>query len=103
MNPLQRKIKRRALLDLSLSPYLPTMSVYDPLDRCQADAGTGELRCPVESLKRAEKTIGVGRVESSAVITNEIGGAPVAMHFAKLHTGGRTLRGKLASISQEVF
>jgi len=48
------------------------VSVNNPLHGGQTDPGTGEFGCSMKTLESAEEPAGVGWIESSAIVANEI-------------------------------
>ena len=67
------KIKRRSLLHRTFGPDPPAMTMNDALHGHQANAGTRKLSSSMQALKSAEEFVGVGHVETGAVVTHEIG------------------------------
>ena len=49
------------------------MTMNDALHGHQANAGTRKLSSSMQALKSAEEFVGVGHVETGAVVTHEIG------------------------------
>ena len=68
MGASQREIESGAFIDGGLDPDTATVSRDDPLYRCKADPGAFKLGIRVQSLKRCKKFVGVGHIESRAVV-----------------------------------
>src|SRR5258708_24868298 len=57
----------------------------------------------MESLEGPEKLAGVSRVESGAVVTNEIGTGAVEMRLAELDAGRWVLRCEFPGVAQQIL
>src|SRR5260370_39812303 len=79
------------------------MTVDDTLDSRQSDSGSREFGHRMQALEGAEKLLGVGRVKSRPVITDEVGRGAVAMNLGELDTSGGAFRTKFPGIAQQVF
>ena len=62
------------------------MPVNNPLHSRQAYSRSGEFAAVMETLKSTEKPAGVCRVETRAVVTNEVGERAFPIRFAELDT-----------------
>jgi hypothetical protein len=56
----------------------------------------GEFGHRVKPLKGG---LGVGLIETGAIVTDEIGRNPIKMHLTEFDTSGRSLRGKFPSVA----
>src|SRR5258708_19836157 len=57
----------------------------------------------MESLEGPEELAGVGRVESGAVVTNEIGRGAVEMRLAEVDAGRWVLRCEFPGVAQQIL
>ena len=67
----QAEVKRRSLVDLSVSPDAPSVLSDDALHRGEPHASAFKLFVVVKPLKYSKKLIGIFRVESCAVVSNK--------------------------------
>jgi hypothetical protein len=67
----ERKIKRRALVDLSFRPYSTAMTADDTMDICESDTCAFEILLPVQALKDPKEFIGILHVETNTVIADK--------------------------------
>src|SRR5205085_11708230 len=68
----QSKKESGSFTDFRFSPNTAAVARNDALYGCQTDPGTGKFRVAMQSLERCEKPVGIGHIESSAVVTNTI-------------------------------
>src|SRR5687767_1316905 len=68
----QSEIERGAGVRLAVGPHPPAVANHDPLDERQPDAGSVEFAGVVEALEHPEQLGLIARVETRAVVTNEI-------------------------------
>jgi hypothetical protein len=100
---LQPKIECRTSINGAFRPNAAAVPMDDPLNRRQSHPRSREVVRVMEALEGAEEPLGVGRVESSAVVSDEIGKVPVAMRLPKLNTSGFTLGGEFPGVPDQVF
>src|SRR5690606_31592422 len=62
------EVEARALRWLAFGPDAAPVSFHDPLDGCEADAGTFELVAVVEPLEDTKELVLVGHVEACTVV-----------------------------------
>src|SRR5437868_4629760 len=68
----EREIEGCPLIHLPFSPDAPAVPVDDALDGCQANTCPLEFVGRMQALKRAEQFIGIGHVESCAIVADVI-------------------------------
>src|ERR1051326_4891746 len=66
------KLNRCAFVDFRLGPDPAAVTKNDTLRDSEADAVTFELIAAVETLKDAEKLVGILHVEAGTVVTDEV-------------------------------
>ena len=76
-------MERRALVHCCFRPHPSTMALNDPLHDRQAHAGTLELIVTVQALKHSKQPVRILRIESSAVVSNDV------FVFLRAPLGGR--------------
>jgi hypothetical protein len=99
----QREIKRCAVVDGAFCPDAPTVAVNDALHGGQANARAGKLAHGMETLESAEEPVGIGRIESRAVVTHEVRQGSIATRHPKLDMRGRTLGREFPGVAQQVL
>ena len=65
------EVKCRSLVDLTVSPDVPSVLSDDALHRGESNASAFKLFVVVKPLKYSKKLIGIFRVESCAVVSNK--------------------------------
>jgi hypothetical protein len=100
---VQGKTEGRSGVNFALPPDAPAVTMNDPPDRCQPDAGTFELLGRVESLECAEQLAHMGHIESGTVVLNEVDRTPVCRGHTKLDPGETLLASELPSVTKQVL
>src|SRR5687767_11579471 len=98
----QREIERGAGVRLAVGPYPPAVANHDPLHQRQPDAGSVEFARVVEPLEHPEQLGLVARVETRAVVTNEIDVLLVVADRAHLDQRLLPFRRELERVRQQV-
>jgi len=78
------------------------MEMDDALNRRQSDAGPFELGGLMQPLEGSEQLRGVGHIESSAVIADEIDGSSPRAGGAEFETRILAFAGEFPGIAQQV-
>src|SRR5579884_1729594 len=97
------EIKSRPFFHLYFGPDFSAVSMDDPLNSGQTDSGPLEFAGAMEALKCAEQFIGVGHIESCAVIPDEVKGLSLLLDPAEFDDRCRMIGGELPSIPEQVF
>src|SRR5882724_4462504 len=102
---MQSEIESGAAVHGALSPNPATVTLDDALDGSQSDAGTFEFSAGMQALKRTEQLMYVCRIETGAIILQEISVRTSLTGDSKLDAGSffsaREFPGVLKQIHQD--
>jgi hypothetical protein len=66
-----REIESRAAINHALGSNLPSVTIYDALNRCESDAGAFEFVRPVQTLKHTNQFVYILHIKTHAIVPNE--------------------------------
>lgn len=99
LSTVQCKIKSRALVDSSFSPYFPTMPANYTLYGREPDAGSGKFSFVVQSLERVKQFICEFHVKTGAIVFYNVDGVAVLLFATKMDMGVGGFAGKFPGVA----
>src|SRR5205807_4318783 len=99
----QGKKESSSMVDFRLSPNTAAVAGDDSLSGCQADPMACKFRLQMQSLKGCEELVGVGHVESSAIVSDAIDSLAPVVRLPELDAGDWPLGCIFPGVSQQVL